>query len=139
MSASSFVVQDIYGASPQTFSLLFGLNSIGIVGIGQLNGKVLVGRVPMDRVLAVGLALITAASLALVLLTTWVFVRASLAEVVRVRYYLIDMSVYDAVVAAAGEAFGTIRPAATMVLSGLTTPEMKVEIEVTARIGASKS
>ncbi len=66
MSASSFVVQDIYGASAQTFSLLFGLNSIGIVGIGQLNGKVLVGRVAMDRVLAVGLALITAASAALV-------------------------------------------------------------------------
>jgi enamine deaminase RidA (YjgF/YER057c/UK114 family) len=64
---------------------------------------------------------------------------ASLADVVRVRYYLLDMSVYDAVVEAAGEAFGEIRPAATMVLAGLTTPEMKVEIEVTARIGASKS
>lgn len=64
---------------------------------------------------------------------------ASLADVVRVRYYLLDMSVYDAVVEAAGEAFGYVRPAATMVLSGLTTPEMKVEIEVTARIGASKS
>jgi enamine deaminase RidA (YjgF/YER057c/UK114 family) len=64
---------------------------------------------------------------------------SSLADVVRVRYYLIDMSVYDAVVAAAGEAFGTIRPAATMVLAGLTTPEMKVEIEVTARIGAGKA
>jgi len=62
-----------------------------------------------------------------------------LEDVVRVRYYLVDMSVYDAVVTAAGEAFGAIRPAATMVLSGLTTPEMKVEIEVTARIGASKS
>jgi enamine deaminase RidA (YjgF/YER057c/UK114 family) len=64
---------------------------------------------------------------------------ASLADVVRVRYYLLDMSVYDAVVEAAGESFGEIRPAATMVLAGLTTPEMKVEIEVTARIGASKS
>lgn len=64
---------------------------------------------------------------------------ASLSDVVRVRYYLVDMSVYDAVVAAAGEAFGEIRPAATMVLAGLTTPEMKIEIEVTARIGASKS
>jgi len=64
---------------------------------------------------------------------------ASLADVVRVHYYLVDMSVYDAVVAAAGEAFGDIRPAATMIVCGLTTPEMKVEIEVTARIGASKS
>lgn len=64
---------------------------------------------------------------------------SSLEDVVRVRYYLIDMSVYDAVVAAAGEAFGEIRPAATMVIAGLTTPEMKVEIEVTARIGAGQS
>jgi len=64
---------------------------------------------------------------------------ASVDDVVRVRYYLVDMSVYDAVVAAAGEAFGTVRPAATMVIAGLTTPEMKVEIEVTARIGASRN
>jgi enamine deaminase RidA (YjgF/YER057c/UK114 family) len=55
-----------------------------------------------------------------------------------VRYYLVDMSVYDAVVAAAGEAFDSIRPAPTMVIAGLTTPEMKIEIEVTARIGASQ-
>jgi enamine deaminase RidA (YjgF/YER057c/UK114 family) len=64
---------------------------------------------------------------------------ASLGDVVRITYYLVDMSVYDAVVEAAGEAFGTIRPAATMILAGLTTPEMKVEIEVTARIGAGRS
>ena len=64
---------------------------------------------------------------------------SGLDDVVRVRYYLKDMGVYDAVVEAAGEAFGQIRPAATMVLAGLTTPEMKIEIEVTARIGASKS
>ncbi|MFC4035208.1 multidrug effflux MFS transporter [Streptomyces polygonati] len=78
VSASPFVVQDIYGASPQTFSLLFGLNSVGIVAVGQLNGKVLVGRVDMDKVLAVGLALVTAASVALVLLTTGVFGQAGL-------------------------------------------------------------
>ncbi|WP_073494387.1 multidrug effflux MFS transporter [Actinacidiphila paucisporea] len=88
VSASSFVVQDIYGASAQTFSLLFGLNSIGIVGIGQLNGKVLVGRVPMDRVLAVGLVLITAASAALVLLTTGVVGRASLTEIAAALFVL---------------------------------------------------
>lgn len=64
---------------------------------------------------------------------------SSLGDVVRVRYYLVDMSVYEAVVAAVGEAFGAIRPAATMVVAGLTTPEMKIEIEVTARIGAGQS
>jgi DHA1 family bicyclomycin/chloramphenicol resistance-like MFS transporter len=88
VSASSFVVQDIYGASPQTFSLLFGLNSVGIVGIGQLNGKVLVGRVDMDRVLAVGLVLITAASGALVLLTTGVFGKAGLAGIAAALFVL---------------------------------------------------
>lgn len=64
---------------------------------------------------------------------------ACLEDVVRVRYYLVDMADYDALVAAAGEAFGTIRPAATMLVCGLTMPEMKLEIEVTARIGAHAS
>lgn len=64
---------------------------------------------------------------------------ASLADVVRARYYITDMAHYDALVAVLGETFGDIRPAATMVVCGLTTPEMKLEIEVTARIGAHKS
>ncbi|MFI0722985.1 multidrug effflux MFS transporter [Streptomyces sp. NPDC021224] len=81
VSASSFVVQDIYGASPQTFSLLFGVNSVGLVAVGQLNGKVLVGRVDLDRVLAVGLLLITAAGTMLLLFTCGVFGRASLFEI----------------------------------------------------------
>jgi enamine deaminase RidA (YjgF/YER057c/UK114 family) len=63
----------------------------------------------------------------------------SLKDVVRVRYYFTDMAHYDALVAAAGEAFGDVRPAATMLVCGLTTPEMKIEIEVTARIGAHES
>jgi enamine deaminase RidA (YjgF/YER057c/UK114 family) len=66
-------------------------------------------------------------------------VGGSLKDTVRVRYYLTDMAWYDALVAVAGETFGQIRPAATMVVCGLTTPEMKVEIEVTARIGAQQS
>jgi enamine deaminase RidA (YjgF/YER057c/UK114 family) len=64
---------------------------------------------------------------------------ASLRDVVRVRYYITDMAWYDALVAVAGATFGDIRPAATMVVCGLTTPEMKLEIEVTARIGAGSS
>ena len=88
VSASAFVVQDVYGASPQTFSLLFGLNSIGIVGVGQLNGKVLVGRVSMDRVLGVGLVLITLASVALVALTCGVFGPAGLPEIAAALWVL---------------------------------------------------
>jgi len=64
---------------------------------------------------------------------------SSLKDVVRVRYYITDMAWYDALVEVAGEVFGDIRPAATMVVCGLTTPEMKIEIEADARIGAHKS
>jgi DHA1 family bicyclomycin/chloramphenicol resistance-like MFS transporter len=78
ISASPFVVQEIYGASPQTFSLLFGINSIGLIAAGQINGKVLVGRVPLDKVLAVGLAVITLAGLALLLMTSGVFGKVGL-------------------------------------------------------------
>ncbi|WP_173869452.1 multidrug effflux MFS transporter [Streptomyces albus subsp. chlorinus] len=72
VSASPFVVQEIYGASPQTFSLLFMVNSIGIVAFGQLNGKVLVGRVSLDRVLGFGLGMVGAATVALLVMTTGV-------------------------------------------------------------------
>ncbi|MFD7235363.1 multidrug effflux MFS transporter [Streptomyces syringium] len=73
ISASPFVVQDIYGASPQTFSLLFGVNSIGLVLVGQINGKILVGRVSLDKALAAGLAVVVLASVALLLMTSGVF------------------------------------------------------------------
>ncbi len=64
---------------------------------------------------------------------------ASLADVVRVVYYVTDVAHVDAVVAAVGPKFSEIRPAASMVICGLIKPEMKVEIEVTARIGAAQS
>ncbi|MEV8586479.1 multidrug effflux MFS transporter [Streptomyces sp. NPDC051180] len=73
ISASPFVVQEIYGASPQTFSLLFGLNSIGLVALGQVNGKLLVGRVRLDKVLGIGLGTILVASTALLLMTAGAF------------------------------------------------------------------
>ncbi|MFD9500712.1 multidrug effflux MFS transporter [Streptomyces sp. NPDC060035] len=73
VSASPFVVQEIYGASPQTFSLLFGINSIGLITVGQINGKVLVGRISLDKALGFGLAVISLAAVALLLMTSGVF------------------------------------------------------------------
>ncbi|MEU1377565.1 multidrug effflux MFS transporter [Streptomyces triculaminicus] len=81
ISASPFVIQAIYGASPQTFSLLFGVNSVGLVVVGQINGKLLVGRVSMDKVLAVGLSVIALASAALLVMASGVFGRVGLAPV----------------------------------------------------------
>jgi DHA1 family bicyclomycin/chloramphenicol resistance-like MFS transporter len=67
ISGSSFVLQDIFGVSPQRFSLLFGTNALGIVAAGQVSGR-LVGRVAPARLLVTGL--VTQASGAVALLVT---------------------------------------------------------------------
>ncbi|MFD1661272.1 multidrug effflux MFS transporter [Streptomyces caeni] len=90
VSASPFVVQEIYGASPQTFSLLFGLNSVGLVIAGQINGKVLVGRVSLDRVLAIGLLAVTLAATALLLMSTGVLGDVGLAPVAAALFVLMS-------------------------------------------------
>ncbi|MEV0847002.1 multidrug effflux MFS transporter [Streptomyces sp. NPDC049954] len=81
VSASPFVMQEIYGASPQTFSLLFGVNSVGLIVVGQINGRVLVGRVSLEKAAAAGLCLITVAALALLVMTSGVFGKAGLVPV----------------------------------------------------------
>ncbi|WP_079024893.1 multidrug effflux MFS transporter [Streptomyces leeuwenhoekii] len=90
ISASPFVIQEIYGASPQTFSLLFGLNSIGLVVVGQINGKVLVGRAGLDRVLGIGLAVVIAAAAALLLMSLGVFGEVGLAPVAAALFVLMS-------------------------------------------------
>ncbi|MBZ9595608.1 Bcr/CflA family multidrug efflux MFS transporter [Streptomyces yangpuensis] len=90
ISASPFVVQEIYGASPQTFSLLFGLNSVGLILVGQINGKLLVGRVSLDKVLAVGLAVVTASTVSLLLMTTGVFGEVGLVPVATALFVLMS-------------------------------------------------
>ncbi|MCT2543837.1 MULTISPECIES: multidrug effflux MFS transporter [Streptomyces] len=81
VSASPFVMQEIYGASPQTFSLLFGINSVGLIAVGQINGKVLVGRISLDKALAFGLSVIVLAAAALLLMTSGVFGKVGLVPV----------------------------------------------------------
>ncbi|MBX3569520.1 MAG: RidA family protein [Rhizobiaceae bacterium] len=56
----------------------------------------------------------------------------AMADVVRARYYVTDRAFVARVFPILGEAFGDIRPAATMVICTLNEPEMKIEIEVTA-------
>lgn len=90
ISASPFVIQEIYGASPQTFSLLFGVNSVGLVVVGQINGKLLVGRVSMDKVLAAGLAVVVLASTALLLMATGAFGEVGLVPVATALFVLMS-------------------------------------------------
>jgi len=57
----------------------------------------------------------------------------TLADVVRVHYYIPDVADWPAIVPVLGKTFGAIRPAATALICGLVDPRMKIEIEVTAR------
>jgi enamine deaminase RidA (YjgF/YER057c/UK114 family) len=58
----------------------------------------------------------------------------AMADIVRATYYVTDVGDADAVFAVCGENLGDIRPAATiLVVAALLKPEMKVEIEVTAK------
>jgi enamine deaminase RidA (YjgF/YER057c/UK114 family) len=57
-----------------------------------------------------------------------------LADIVRATYYITRAADSDALLAVCGVVLRDIRPAATLVVvAGLLRPEMKVEIEVTAR------
>ena len=60
---------------------------------------------------------------------------ASLTDVVRAQYFVTDRAYCEPVLAVCGEVFGTIRPAAGIyIVAGLLKSEMKVEIEVTAKL-----
>ncbi len=60
---------------------------------------------------------------------------ATFADVVRVRYVLPDAADFERCWPQLRAAFGPARPAATMIVAGLLDPAMRIEIEVTARIG----
>jgi len=65
ISGSPFVLQDIYGASPQVFSVLFAANALGIVGASQAN-RALLRRFEPRAILRA--ALVTQASAGVALL-----------------------------------------------------------------------
>ncbi len=62
---------------------------------------------------------------------------ASLADVVRVTYILADRADWPACWPITRSYFADARPASTMLMAGLQDERMKIEIEVTARIGSA--
>lgn len=66
ISGSAFVLQDVYHLSPQGYSIVFGINSLGLVAFSQLNGR-LVGRFSERRLLTSGLSIAAVGGLGLVI------------------------------------------------------------------------
>ncbi|MFC4102152.1 multidrug effflux MFS transporter [Paenibacillus xanthanilyticus] len=64
ISGSSFVLQNVYGVSPQTFSLVFAMNGIGIIAATQITGR-LASRVGETKLLGAGIAIAAVGGLAL--------------------------------------------------------------------------
>ncbi|SEN55434.1 multidrug effflux MFS transporter [Paenibacillus sp. OV219] len=56
ISGSPFVLQDIYGVSPQMFSVCFAINGLGIILASQVAGR-LAGRVSEAKLLVIGLGI----------------------------------------------------------------------------------
>ena len=56
ISGSPFVIQNIFGASPQTFSIIFAVNGIGIIIASQTTGR-LAGKVKERTMLKIGLGM----------------------------------------------------------------------------------
>ncbi|GAA4699241.1 multidrug effflux MFS transporter [Phytohabitans rumicis] len=64
ISGSSFVFQDVFALPAGVFSLLFGVNAVGLVAVGQLNARLL-DRYPPRTLLRATLAVGLGAALAL--------------------------------------------------------------------------
>jgi enamine deaminase RidA (YjgF/YER057c/UK114 family) len=62
---------------------------------------------------------------------------ATFADVVRVIYILADRNDWPACWPVTRSYFADVRPASTMLMAGLQDERMKIEIEVTARIGSA--
>jgi DHA1 family bicyclomycin/chloramphenicol resistance-like MFS transporter len=69
VAGSSFVLQNVYGLSPQIYGLVFALNASGLVIGAQVNGR-LAGRVGSSTLLNAGLVIMGTAGLVLLMVVT---------------------------------------------------------------------
>jgi DHA1 family bicyclomycin/chloramphenicol resistance-like MFS transporter len=84
ISGSPFVVEKVFGHSPQFFGLLFGLNAVGLVATSQIGGRI-VTRVGPQRLLHIGLAMACIVGVALAIS---VFAHAGLVAVEACFFFL---------------------------------------------------
>jgi DHA1 family bicyclomycin/chloramphenicol resistance-like MFS transporter len=68
IAGASFVLEDVYGVSPQAFSVVFAVNSAGLIAMSQLGGR-LVGRVGAPALLRYGVIGVALGSIGVVVAT----------------------------------------------------------------------
>ncbi|MCP1354009.1 multidrug effflux MFS transporter [Aneurinibacillus migulanus] len=86
ISGSPFVLQNIYGVSPQTFSILFAINGLGIIIASQITGR-LAGKVSETRLLVTGLGL---AALGGIILLAMILIGAGLLSVMIPLFFVVS-------------------------------------------------
>jgi DHA1 family bicyclomycin/chloramphenicol resistance-like MFS transporter len=69
ISGSSFVLQRIYGLSPQLYSLAFAMNGLGLIAASQVNARI-VERVGPTRLLRRALGFVVASALTLLVVVS---------------------------------------------------------------------
>ncbi|MBB6445136.1 multidrug effflux MFS transporter [Bacillus benzoevorans] len=69
ISGSPFVIQNVFGASPQMFSIIFAINGMGIIIASQTTGR-LAGKVKESTLLKIGLSIALLGGLLLVSMLT---------------------------------------------------------------------
>jgi len=67
ISGSPFVIQDIFGASPQLFSIFFAINGLGIIIAGQVTGK-LAEKVSVTKLFVFGVSMAAIGGVALLIM-----------------------------------------------------------------------
>jgi DHA1 family bicyclomycin/chloramphenicol resistance-like MFS transporter len=86
ISGSPFVLQDIFGVSPQMFSLCFAINGLGIIIASQVTGR-LAGRISEVKLLLSGLCL---AALGGVMLLLMILIGAGLAAILIFLFIIVS-------------------------------------------------
>ncbi|MFI8233003.1 multidrug effflux MFS transporter [Streptomyces sp. NPDC085900] len=138
ISGSSFVLQDAYGLTAQQFGLVFGLNGLGIVLLGQVGGM-LVGRVAGEHtLLRVSLTVATLGSagvlgcavfrLPLPLLLTCLFLVVSMLGIVLANATSLALGGHGAAAGAASSLQGLLQ----FLVGGLAASAMSLPGQVTA-------
>ena len=122
--------QNISGGSP--FEPIIGFsravrvgNTVHLAGTGPVGADNLDAEAQTRRIFAIAAEALGKAG-------------ASLNDVIRTRMYLTHVEDWEAVGRVHGEVFGTVRPAATMVVvAKLLNPAWRIEIEMDAAIADS--